>query len=309
VELKKGNFLLKILKKSISTNDSLQRLGIKPPVPPAYNLSFKIPTKTTSVVHPQTSTQPRPIKPHKTGSFDQLKVDLRVFLDEGDLVLVNLRGQGRDWKGDIEFNVKSVEFNRFTIDDLISKTGKRWPILEPEGWLQTTEKTISFNGSDKLTAIGIIPNSEYTNSYSLVFPVSDEKHPTDTSTVSKTVVKNPTPAPPQGTNPNRGISEGSLGVNVRLFYDEPYYNIQFTGVAGDIRVEADLSLKKSEYENLTFGELKRKLRRWPETASTGKFHTQTGNISYSDSDKPHALGMVATADGKPTIYQFSWDLK
>jgi len=308
--IKKGQLSFENSKKSISTNDSLQRLGIKPP-PSSYNLSFKIPSKTTTtLVNPPASTPSRPIKPHKTGTFEQLKLDLRVFLDEGNVVLVNLRGQSREFKGDVEFSLKSADFNRLTIDELLPRLGKRWPILEPEGWLQSVEKTIAFNGRDKLTAIGIIPNPDHTNSYNMVFPVSDEKHPIDTNTV-KTGVKNPasTSVNPQGTTPNRGITEGFLGVNVRMFYDDPYYNIQFNGVAGDIRVEADLSLKKNEYENLTFGELKRKLRRWPETNSAGKFHTQTGNIAFSDSDKPYVLGMTAPSDGKPIIHQFSWELK
>jgi len=50
-------------------------------------------------------------------------------------------------------------------------------------------------------------------------------------------------------------------------------------------------------------------KRWPETSSAGKFHTQTGNVNFSDNDKPFVIGMVAPSDGKPTIYQFSWELK
>jgi len=309
---KKGQLSFENSKKPISTNDSLQRLGIKPP-PSSYNLSFKIPSKTTTTVNIPATTPSRPIKPHKTGNFEQLKLDVRVFLDDGDVVLVNLRGQSREFKGDVEFAVKSADFNRIIIDELLSRLGKRWPTLEPEGWLQSVEKTIAFNGRDKLTALGIIPHPDHTNSYNLVFPLSDEqiqKLPTDTV---KTAVKNPpsstTSVNPQGTTPSRGITEGFLGVNVRMFYDDPYYNIQFTGVAGDIRVESDLSLKKNEYENLTFGELKRKLRRWPETNSAGKLHSQKGNIAFSDSDKLYVLGMTAPSDGKPVIHQFSWELK
>jgi len=225
------------------------------------------------------------------------------------MVLVNLRGQSRDFKGDIELSVKAGEFNRYTIEDLLFKVGRKWPILEPEGWLQTTDKTVAFNGTDKLSALGITPDPDHTNSYFFVFPISDEK-PSHQAEISKIPVKNPTTTSQSTTttNPNRGITEGTIGVNVRMFYDDPNYFIQLNGVAGDIRVESDISIKKSVYETLTFGELKRKLRRWPETASSGKFHSQTGNITFSDNDKPYALGMVATNDGKPTIHQFSWDL-
>jgi hypothetical protein len=315
---KKGQFSHDQVKKAISSNESLQRLGIRPPPSSTYNLNFKIPVKTT-VTSNRPNTAQRPVKPHKTGQFDQLKLEVRVFLDDGDVVQLNLRGQARDWKGDMEIPLKSPDFNRLTIDELLSKLGKRWPILEPEGWLQSIEKTIAFNGNDKLTAIGITPNAEHTSSFILIFPISDEKPAVnqDYSAAKERAAaaaalkqqQQQTSGNVHSSGTNRGIQEGYIGVNVRMFYDEPSYYIQLHGIAGDIRVEADITLSKSAYESLTFGELKKKLRRWPETSSAGKFHSQSGNVNFTDSDKPFALGMVAPADGKPTIYQFSWELK
>jgi len=248
-------------KKTISSNESLQRLGIKPPIPPTYNLSFKLPGKTT--VSSSTTTQSRPVKPHKTGSFEQLKLDLRVFLDEGDMVQVNLRGQSREFNGTTELTVKLSDFNRFNIDELLSKVGRKWPVLESEGWLQTPDKTSPFNGTDKLTSIGIIPDPDHTNSYSLVFPLSEEKHTSDHLAAKDRVgAKKPSSGNIHAgeSQPNRGITEGFIGVNVRLFLDDPYYNIQLTGAAGDIRVESDFQIKKNEYENLSFGEMKKKIK-------------------------------------------------
>jgi len=193
----------------------------------------------------------------------------------------------------------------------MTKFPRRWPGLEPEGWIQTPEKEIAFNGHDKLTAIGIEPNPDHTNAYCLVFPVGEEKPHAEPLVSKDRGLKQPSSGNIQNpNNPNRsGIAEGTIGVNVRIFYDEPHYNIQLNGIAGDIRVESDLSIRKAEYENLTFGELKKKLRRWPETSSAGTLHSRTGNITFSDSDKPFTLGMIVPEDGKPTIYQFSWELK
>jgi len=261
---KKGQLTHDKTSKPISTNDSLQRLGIHPPSQ-TYNLAFKIPTKTT-VVQPTITITQRPVKPHKSGAFEQLKMDLRVFLDESNVVQVNCRGQSREFKGDTELTIKSVDFNRMTVDELLSKLGRKWPILEPEGWLQTTEKTTPIIGTDKLTAIGIIPNPDHTNSFSVVFPVSDEKHP-PSDNIARPGIKNPSSGNIQPTTASKGTSESTVGVNVRMFYDDPYYNIQLNGIfssgnamTGDVRVEADLTLKKSDYENITFGDLKKKIR-------------------------------------------------
>jgi len=92
------------------------------------------------------------------------------------------------------------------------------------------------------------------------------------------------------------------------FFDSGFYNLQVTGASGDFRSDTDLNLKKDEYVSMTFGDLKKKLRRWPETTSTGKFHTQSGNVPFTDQDKLVAIGLTASADGHPTVHQFSWEI-
>jgi len=312
---REGQFITPQTKKQINSSDTLQKIGIKSTPSQAYQCTFKLPPKITAASAVPVRYVPRAAKPHKTGTFEKLKMELRIFVDEGNC-LINLRGQSREFKGDTELNIKVSEYDRMTIDELLSKLGRRWPTLEPEGWFQTAEDTIPFNGSDRLVTVGVATDLSRTVVYSLVFPVVEERTKDELAAAKAAVTErvaqaqalkqpNTTPAPSEGAR--GGIAEGSIGVNVRMFFDNGYYNLQVTGASGDFRSDTDLSLKKEEYLSMSFGDLKRKLRRWPETASTGKFHSQSGNVSFTDQDKLVALGLTASEDGRTTVHQFSWN--
>jgi len=242
----------------------LQRIGIKSIPTQTYQCNFKIPAKAQAPTVSAARHVLRAVKPHRTGNFEQLKMELRIGVDSGNC-MINLRGYSRDFKGDTELNIKESEYDRMTVDELLSKLGRRWPILEPEGWFQGVEGTVPFNGKDRIVAVGCTIDPEYTASYSLIFPLADEQHTADLAAAKEAVkerlAQRQQAAPTAPGAPSGGIPEGSIGVNVRIFYDSGSYNLQLTGAGGDFRKDCDMNIKKDEYHSMTFGDLKKKLRR------------------------------------------------
>jgi len=290
----------------------LQRIGIKSTPSHTYQCSFKLPAKAQVPTVSAARHVPRSVKPHRTGNFEQLKMELRISVDSGNC-MINLRGYSKDFKGDTELNIKESEYDNMTVDDILSKLGRRWPILEPEGWFQGTEGTVPFNGKDRIVATGCTIDPEYTASYYLIFPLADKQQTAELAAAKAAVTERlaqrqqAAPSAPGG-GPHGGISEGSIGVNVRIFYDSGSYNLQVTGAGGDFRADCDMNIRKDEYLSMTFGDLKKKLRRWPETSSNGKYHAPTGNVPFTDQDKLANIGLVASEDGRPMIHQFSWEI-
>jgi len=318
-------------KKRINSGDTLQRIGIRSVPPHTHHCTFKLPAKSpapqtsastsssTAASTSKISTQPRAPKPHKTGTFEQLKMEFRIFLDEGNC-LINLRGQSKDFKGDTELSMKKADYERMTVDELNSKLGRRWPALDNEGWFQTSDGPVPFNGTDRLISIGCIVDSSHTSSYHLVFPIGDHERPNPDLAAAKAAAAERAASSRAlnvgatvgggsagGGSARGGISEGSIGVNVRMFFDNGFYNLQLTGAGGDWKADTDVTVKKDDYASFTFGDLKKKLRRWPETTSSGKLHSPKGNFPFTDQDKLVSVGLTATDDGRPTVHQFTWD--
>jgi len=203
---------------------------------------------------------------------------------------LTIKSEESHFKGECEFSVKDSDVAKMTMNKMLSKLNHKWPKFKGEGGqVILPSGRRNFFGKDRLSDANIKSDPTKTVSYQLVLEVdigASPRTPTATSaTVAQYAAKVEKQAIVQTATQESGfIAEDELGIEIRIFCDSGYHNVGVVGKAKEFSHRVELSYPDRDWNNLTWGQLKDRLSKFPGTYDGGEVLSQDGKKKFTNRD-------------------------